>query len=127
MPAPYYAVARAVDPGTGDLRFDPLAQSWVEGQPMTQVVLRVLRTPRGQCLADPTFGLDYDTLDKAAPNLAARFEAAVRAALAFLTGPRLITDLALTVSADRDRLRFTLAFTDPRDNARATLRDLVLL
>jgi hypothetical protein len=127
MPAPWYAYARAVDPATGDLQFNTYGQVWTEGQPMVQCVLHTLRTPRGQCLADPSFGLDYDTLDKAAANLGARFEAAARAALAWLTAPGLITDLAIAVTAERDRLQFALTFTDPRDNTRATVRDLVLL
>jgi hypothetical protein len=128
MPAPFYAYTRSTDPGSGELRFDAMAQTWVEGQPMVECVLAALRTPRGQCLTDPAFGLDFDGLDKAAPNLAAQFEAAARAALAFLTGPGLITDLSFTVTAGGSRLSFTLAFTDPRDNTRHTTpRDLVLL
>lgn len=127
MPAPFYAFARALDPLSGDLRFNAATQAFVEGQPLAEVVLRVLRTPRGQCLADPGFGLDYATLDKASANLAARFDAAVRDALRFLTTPGLITDLALTVSADRSQLGFTLAFVDPRDSARTVIKDQVLL
>jgi hypothetical protein len=119
MPTPdatLYAFTRSIDPLTGDLRLD--GARYVPGAPMAEVALRVLRTPRGSYLPDPTFGLDYAVLTKQTPAVGATLEAALRDALARYTTQGLMTDLGITVEVGRGIARFRVAFVDPRARAR---------
>jgi phage baseplate assembly protein W len=116
----YYARTRALDPATGDLRL--AGGNYVAGNPMLEVVLRVLRTPRGSYLPDPTFGVDMTVLRKASVGVAAAWRAAVIAALRRYTDRGLITDLKVTVETEGSRLYYSLEFVDPRSRTREPTR-----
>ena len=119
---------RAIDAQTGQLLFDTIQHTWpASPAPMRDVVVRVLRTPRGSCLASPSFGLDYSKLDKASPQLAATFEAAALAALAYLTSAGLITDVRTLASVERSTLRYTVTFRDPNLSAPQRITDRIQL
>ncbi len=109
-----YAITRTLDPNTGLFELDDDGREWAEGQPATELVVRALRTPRGSCPLDPTYGIDTSSFARAWPNVAARVTTAIGEALAFLTKPGRITGLTVTVKAERDRLFYEVRFTDPR-------------
>lgn len=107
-----YAIARQLNPGTGDVVM--LGPTWASGDPLTEVVLRVLRTQKGSYLPDPEFGLDYSVVQKASANAEATLDKAIRAALAFLVRQKLLTGLIVTVARQGTSILFDVAFTDPR-------------
>jgi hypothetical protein len=107
-----YAFCRALDPGTGDVRL--AGATWAAGTPMTEVVLRVLRTPRGRYLPDPDFGVDYDVVQKLGPGTAAAWRAEVLRALRPYVDAGLLADVAVTVDTGAGRLVYQVDFTDPR-------------
>lgn len=109
----YYAVARRLDAGAGDVVM--AGATWARGQPAAEIVLRCLRTPRGRYLPDPTYGLDYAALQKGGPNAGARVDAAVRAALAPLVRRGVLKDRPeITVTVTGTSLLIDVAFVDPR-------------
>jgi len=127
MAEPYYAVTRKLDPATGQWVLDADGRTYARGQPATELVVRALRTPRGSCPLDPTYGLDVSRLDRARPDLAVTAQSAITAALAFLTSAGRITDLRVTASAERDRLVYSVDFYDPRARTRATVGQTLTL
>lgn len=121
MTEPYYAVADAMDPGTGQLLQDANGQSWKRGQPVTELVIRVLRTPRGQCPLDPTYGVDMTFVDKAFPDIAARWRAAVLEALRPYVAKNLLAEVAVTADSEGGRLLYSVSFVDVRARARRSI------
>ena len=121
MTEPYYAIADAMDPGTGQGLQDADGQSWKRGQPAAELVLRVLRTPRGQCQLDPAYGVDMTFLDKAYPNVAARWRAAVIEALRPYVAKTILSDIEVTAESDGGRLLYSVSFVDVRARARRTI------
>ncbi len=109
-----YAITRTLDPNTGLFELDDDGREWAEGQPATELVVRVLRTPRGSCPLDPSYGIDTTAFARAWPNVAARVTAAITEALAFLTRTARITNVTVTVQTERDRLFYEVRFIDPR-------------
>lgn len=109
-----YAITRTLDPNTGLFELDADGREWAEGQPATELVVRALRTPRGSCPLDPTYGIDTSSFSRAWPNVAVRVTAAITEALAFLTRPGRITNVTVTVQTERDRLFYEVRFVDPR-------------
>jgi phage baseplate assembly protein W len=85
---------------------------------MAEVVARVVRTPRGAYAPDPSFGVDYAAVEKAAPaQRPAALRAAVTAALQRWTSRRLLTALAIEVDPPAaGRLVFRVVFRDPRSS-----------
>ncbi len=127
MTEPYYAVTRKLDPATGQWVLDADGRTYARGQPAAELVLRVLRTPRGSSPLDPTYGLDTSRLDRARADLAVTAQGAIVAALDFLVRARRITDLRVAVSVERDRLLFTVDFYDPRARERVPVADTLTL
>lgn len=123
MPSQNYAVTRSLDPGKGDVLMDGL--TWKQGQPMTEVVLRILRTPRGRYLPDPTFGVDYSAVNKALPGAGAAWRAAVLDALRSLIDRGYIANVAVTVDTAGDRLLYQVDFTDVQAQQRGSTGRLV--
>ncbi len=114
-----YAVTRNLDGFSGDVRLT--SGKWLRGSPAVEIVVRVLRTPRGKFLPDPTFGVDYSILDKRRPNIQAAWKNAVEAGLAFLTKgtPPRITSLLVTVDPPKtNRLIYEVTFVDPRGSTK---------
>lgn len=120
---PFYAFTPELDE-SGDVALDGSTYSW--GSPMVEIVKRVLRTPRGTYLPDPSFGVDYSVVDKARPDAGARFQAAILAALRPWTLRREIVDLSVAVEVTDSTLRYEISFSDPRlasdTRGRVTLR-----
>lgn len=117
-------VSDAMDPGTGDLRFDASASRIARGFPTVERVIRRLRTPRGQCLLDPAYGVDLSFADKAYPDIVARWTAAVREALAPEVTRGAIDELVVRVEIDGGSLVYEVEFVDVRERARRTLSNL---
>ena len=108
-----YAIARQIDPGTGDVVMN--GATWAYQRPLTAMVLGVLRTPLGSYLPDITYGLDYSRLQKMTPSIGADFQAALTQALRFLTSKGQLKNLRVTYSTTGTALIFNVTFTDPRD------------
>jgi hypothetical protein len=111
-------VSDAMHPGTGDTLQDESGQRVKRGSPTVERVIRCLRTPRGQCPLDPTFGVDMSFVDKAYPDVAARWRAAVFEALRHLTEAGLISDLTVSVDSAGGQLLYDVSFIDVRERAR---------
>lgn len=89
---------------------------------MTEVVVRVLRTPRGSFLPDPTFGVDYRLVTKAHPNSPATLQSAIVEALKRFTDIGLITDLTVNVERRGTQLLWEVIFRDPRGTGASPVR-----
>lgn len=111
----------AMNPGTGDTKFDASGQRIARGSATVERVIRRLRTPRGQCVLSPTFGVDMSFTDKAYPDLAARWNAAVREALAPEIASGAIDELVVSSEAVDSMLVYEVSFLDVREHARRTL------
>lgn len=114
----YSMVSDAMDAGTGDTLQDDSGQRVKRGSPTVERVIRCLRTPRGQCPLDPAFGVDMSFVDKAYPDLAARWRAAVFEALRHLVEEGLISDLAVSVDSVGSQLLYNVTFVDVRERTR---------
>lgn len=120
--APPYAVTRRRDPTSGEVAFD--GNRWAaSASPMTEVVLMVLRTPRGSN-ADVTLGVDWSRVRKLGTGAAAAAKAAIEEALRFLVASGQIARLSVEaeVDAGAGRLLYSVTFTDPRLDRRPTIR-----
>jgi phage baseplate assembly protein W len=74
------AIARKIDPATGERSFDRARRSWARAlSPELAIVQNVLRTPLGSAARDRTYGVE--AIDNAAPNAAAMWRLAVARAL----------------------------------------------
>lgn len=109
-----YAITRKLDANTGLFELDTDGREWAAGEPATELVVRALRTPRGSCPLDPTYGIDVTAFARAWSNVGARVTAAIAEALAFLTRSGRIASLTVTVQTERDRLFYEVTFVDPR-------------
>lgn len=112
--ATYYASARTVDPQTGIWEYSDSTQSWPEGAPMLETVILALRTPKGRCLCDASFGLDYSVAQKATSDLAARWTSAVRECLSRWVRVGQLQDLQVLVDVEGSTLKYSVSFVDPR-------------
>lgn len=121
MTTVYYDRARALDPGTGDYAVDTGTATYRTGQPMAEVLVRVLRTPRGRYLPDPTYGLDLAAVRLAPPlQQATQLQAEILRALRPWTARGLLTRvLAVTERRPSGALLYDVSFADPRDPQRA--------
>lgn len=117
-------VAEAMDPGTGVLLQDEAGQNFKRGDATLERVIRVLRTPRGQCVLDPSYGVDMSFVDKAHPDLAARWQAAVIEALRPEVESGAISDVAVSVDAVGGHLLYSVSFVDVLARARRTIGNL---
>lgn len=109
----YYAFARDFSSPTAQPTIT--TGHWTPGAPALQRVLRILRTPLGGCLLDPTLGVDWRRLDKAAPNAAVTCRAIVLAGLKRLVADGSITNVSVAVDQPNSTaLYYTVTFTDPR-------------
>jgi phage baseplate assembly protein W len=91
-----YAYTRALDPNSGDMIMR--GPTWKGGEPMAEVVVRVLRTALGSYAPDPLFGLDYSVFDHMTTGAEASIKSAVERALKYLSDGRYIQRLAVTAS-----------------------------
>ena len=109
-----YAYARTLNAQTGDWTFTttfPGATS-----PATELVKRILRTTKGQCLLDPAMGVDWAKVDPLGTGAASLADALIRSALAGLVTRGVIANLSVAVEVDGQagRLLYTVTFTDVR-------------
>lgn len=114
-------VSDVMDASTGDLEFDASGQRIKRGSATVERVKRRLRTPRGQCPLDPTYGVDMSFVDKAYPDLAARWNAAVREALAPEIARGAIDELVVSSEAVGSTLVYEVSFLDVLERERRTL------
>jgi hypothetical protein len=110
---PPYVHTRARDPQTGDVLMNGATWAFADA-PMVHVVLRVLRTPLGTYLPDPTFGVDYSVIQKRDPGVGARWRAAVLRGLQYLVDLRRITDVRVEYEVVGAQLRYAVSFVDPQ-------------
>ncbi|MDO9016548.1 MAG: hypothetical protein Q8S73_26575 [Deltaproteobacteria bacterium] len=102
----------AIDPGTGDLSLDDGALAWAPSAAIGLVVF-VLRTPLGKCLADPEIGVDWRVASTDTADAPQALRREIERALRWVTEGGWITGLAVTVErAAPGRLSYTVAFHD---------------
>lgn len=84
--------------------------------PAEEIVLRIVRTSRGQCQAQPALGVEWAKLQKLAANAPSQCRSLLVAALLPLQTAGTITSLVVTATADPPRglLAFQIDFEDPR-------------
>lgn len=114
-------ISDAMDPATGDMRFDAAGQRIERGYPTVERVIRRLRTPRGQCVLDPTYGVDMSFVDKMTPDIGTRWTAAVREALAPEIASGSIDELVVAVDVVGSTLLYEVSFVDVRERARRSI------
>ena len=118
MPLPY---ARRLDPTAGELLFTQKTNAWTVGDPDTEAVVRVLRTPLGSYLPDPTFGLDYGLIQARGTNAQANIERELARALARVVKQRGLRNLTITVSLSDEAALFLIT-CNTRSGRAATVR-----
>jgi hypothetical protein len=122
MTTPVYAYTRRREVSTGEVVFD--GTRWaVSASPMVEVVLMVLRTTRGTCAADPTFGVDWRRIRKFVTGTPATARAAIEEGLRYLVTDGQIAGLSVETEADvrRGLLAYSVTFTDPRLDRRVRI------
>lgn len=120
----HYAITRRLT-ANGDVAL--AGTTWAQGSPMREVAKRLLRTPLGRYLPDPTWGVDYGAIQTGRADAAAKWRDSVLAAMRRYVLRGLIAKLAVAAEVDRDRLRFEVRFADVRARGEAvviTERDL---
>lgn len=112
MSAPrYYAVTRSINPATGQPRLRDGA--WLRGSPMAEVVVNVLRTPKGSFKPDPSFGVDYSDIEKGSADAPSKLIAAIEAALARYVRDNLLANLNVSAERAGQVIRYEVSFDDP--------------
>lgn len=117
LSANVYAYAPQHAPISGEVIFDPATGLWpAASSPALEVVLFTLRTPRGQALAAPHIGVDWQSINKVSANAAALTEQVITAGLQLYVSQGLIADLKVRaeVSADGGAIRYAVTFRDVR-------------
>ncbi len=105
--------ARELDARTGDVALD--GDRHRAGAPLLEVAKRVVRTPLGRFLPDPTFGVDYAAVERAAPEQRpAALRDALVAAFRRWTDRGVMVDLTVKTEAVGRQLRFSAEFYDSR-------------
>lgn len=109
-----YAYARTLNPQTGDWTFTTTFPG--SPSPATELVKRILRTTKGQCLLDPTMGVDWAKVDPLGTGAASLADTLIRSALAGLVTRGVIAGLSVAVEVDGQagRLLYAATFTDVR-------------
>lgn len=118
MSVVYYAVTKALDPLTGDYKFSGSVHT--RGSPMREIILRILRTPKGQCLANPNFGVDLSLVRKQFPNSAQNLKNSILQSLKYLVDQKLISNLTVTTESESTQgiIKYQVSFTDNQANNR---------
>jgi len=118
MSVVYYAVTKALDSATGDYKFSGSVHT--RGSPMREIIIRILRTPKGQCLANPSFGIDLSLVRKQFPNTAQNLKNSISQAVKYLVDQNLISNLEISVDSDTSTstLKYQISFTDNQANNR---------
>lgn len=118
MSVVYYAVTKALDPATGDYKFSGSVHT--RGSPMREIIIRILRTPKGQCLANPNFGIDLSLVRKQFPNTAQNLKNSISQSVKYLVDQNLISNLEISVDSDTSTstLKYQISFTDNQANNR---------
>lgn len=118
-----YAYTQRHDPTTGAPILDG-NQRAASTAPQTERALMALRTPKGSCLVDPEFGVDWSRVTKLGTGAAATAKAVITAGLAFMVADGGITNLTVLCEVDVSRglLLYDVSFTDPRFDRRARIR-----
>lgn len=113
-----YAFEPDRDPASGEPLLDRATGEFrAATSPMLVVVCTTLRTQLGECLADPTMGVDWLSLDRKTRGVASDAAAKIRAALARYVTAGSISNLTVTVDTDGSttaRLTYRVTFTDVR-------------
>lgn len=115
-----YAYARSLDAQTG--QWDYTTAFVAATSPALELVTRILRTRRGQCLGDPSMGVNWGAVDPLGTNAAETAEAVIRAGLAPLVSRGDIAGVVIKVTVDgaAGRVLYSVDFTDVRLRTRQT-------
>lgn len=91
---------------------------------MLEVVLAVLRTPKGRCLVDPDLGVDWSRVQNLTANAGSVAKAVIESALQRYVSAGLIANLQVATQADPEygRLVYGLEFRDVRAQQRVTIQ-----
>jgi hypothetical protein len=111
----YYAATQTLNAGTGEIEHAGSVRK--RGEPMLEVVKRVMRTPLGSYLPDPTFGIRMPP-DKSVPGAAATFRESIYEAFRFYTQQGLMTELSAMIETDGMKLLYQIEFRDPRSGTK---------
>lgn len=113
VPTAPYAVTRQLDPGRGELQMT--GSTWTRGQPMVEIAVRILRTPRGTYQLDQTFGVDMSTVKTVTSGTGAAFQAAIYQAFDFYIKRGFVTKFKAFVSVSATgAVTYDVSFVDPR-------------
>lgn len=123
----FYATARAIDPSTGDVRFDDAVSGWEHQHPTAWLIASVLRTMRGAAKRDPSFGVDWASVRTQTPSAKAQAEAAIRVALDRYVRRGQFVLLAVEADVAGSTLLARVTFRDPRDTTARSVRQRVAL
>lgn len=111
-----YGVTRTQDQ-TGDVGWVSGRNTWERAaSPVTERVRFVLATPRGECLFDPTLGVDWRRVDRLRTDAGTTAEASIRAALKPFVDTQEIRDVAVRVDVFpvRGLIAFEVEFVDTK-------------
>jgi hypothetical protein len=112
-----YAFSRQMDAMTGDAVFDEDRRSWALGAPLAERVLRCLRTTKGTAGRDPSYGMDWSTVDNARTNAAVAAKQAIKNALQRFVDrgvlAQLVVETDVVNTSDGKAFLFKVSFRDP--------------
>lgn len=113
-----YAFSRQMNPLTGDVVFDASRRSWALGAPLGERVVRCLRVERGQALRDPSYGVDWSSVENARSNSSIAAKQALTGALKRFVDRGEMVDLVIevdvTTAGAAKAFLFKLSFRDPK-------------
>ena len=102
----------AIDPETGDLLLDDGSLAWAPSAAIGLIVW-VLRTPLGKCLADPALGVDWTKASTDTADAPQALQRELERALRWIGEGGWARDLAVTVERGAPgRIAYTIAFHD---------------
>ena len=100
----------SLNPSTGDYAWDANRSALALGNPDVEAVIRVLRTPKGSFLPDPTYGVDFTAFAHRRPNVAADAQRELLRALRQTISLRGLHDVTITVTISRESILYVVAF-----------------
>lgn len=109
-----YLYTRRTDPRTGVLVYTTGTTFARSDTPALEIVARYLRTPLGECKADPERGIAWQRVDKLGATARADALAVLRDGLRPLVADGIIANLSVEVDAASVALACLVGFVDPR-------------
>lgn len=107
-----YAVARKLDPATGQPSLQTSGR-WVRAtSPALEMVKLCLKTQAGDCPVDPELGVNWRAVNKLRTSAPADAEGAIRAGLGRLVRAGHIRDVKVSAAVLRGALTYEVSFVD---------------